>query len=113
MAKQAPHMTDPVDPFGIDPGDDGSLFLGTSTAPNGERTAVLMPRAVSKLQGEARLTYRYLQDAVMGLAEAQRRVDSAVGACRLHGISWNSIGWVLGITGQSTRERFGDDEPDL
>lgn len=46
--------------------------------------------------------------ALRGLADQQNEVDTAVAAARANGRSWAEIGFVLGISRQSARERYGE-----
>ena len=48
-----------------------------------------------------------LREAHASLRSNQTRVESLVAAAREYGISWQSIGTVLGISKQAAWERFG------
>jgi DNA-directed RNA polymerase specialized sigma24 family protein len=45
--------------------------------------------------------------ALRELADKQRDLEEAVAAARANGRNWGEIGLVLGISRQSTRERYG------
>jgi len=56
----------------------------------------LDPAAITQLVG-----------AVRGRSDAERRLVEAVAAARRAGMSWASIGPILGTTGEAARQRYG------
>ena len=48
-----------------------------------------------------------LRAAVLRGADAERRIARAVNAARDDGMSWTSIGVILGTSGEAARKRYG------
>lgn len=48
-----------------------------------------------------------LRHAVVEVAAAERRLASVVSSARAQGLSWTSIGTVVGTTGEAARRRYG------
>jgi len=69
----------------------------------------VMPRALANLRGAAAEAAAELQQQAVIRADAQERIDHMIGHCREQGLSWNSIGWCLGVTAQSVQGRYGND----
>jgi hypothetical protein len=84
------------------PGGAVDLRYSPSTGP------YLMPRALRDLPGPTAEVVGGLQDCVAQLHEAQERLGRLVPVARAEGLSWDSIGWCLGISGEAVRRRFSD-----
>lgn len=48
-----------------------------------------------------------LRRSVMARSEAERSISQAVTEARRHGYSWQTIGALLGTTGEAARQRYG------
>lgn len=72
-----------------------------------ESRAVILPRSLSRLGGEARAEARSLQQLGLQLQEIAEQIDAQVEQCRESGVSWSGIGWCLGTTGEAARQRWG------
>ena len=51
--------------------------------------------------------YVALRDAITAQAAAERAVADAVRAARAHGVSWATIGVLLGTSGEAVSQRYG------
>lgn len=71
--------------------------------------AVLVPVGVQRLRGEALWAFARVEAGAVARAEAQVVIASAVVEARAQGVSWASLGWALGTTGEAARKRFGED----
>lgn len=90
-----------------DPGEDVLLMRSQSGR------ALLVPQSISRLGSDAADVVADLQQAALAVAEAQLRVAALVHEARLLGVSWNAIGWSVGMTGQSARERWREEVPEV
>ncbi len=105
MSRQRKTTVDPLEPARVghsDPGGDGSvsvLFL--------DGAAVMVPTAMRSLSGPALEVVQDLQGTVRRIAEDQDRLAALVTAGRSVGLSWDSLGWCIGTTGQACHQRFG------
>ena len=50
---------------------------------------------------------RELRAAVLARADADRRIAAAVAAARAAGLTWSSIGAMLGTSGEAARQKYG------
>lgn len=48
-----------------------------------------------------------LRDAVLARSDAERSVRDSVNEARVDGLSWASIGSMLGTSGEAARQRYG------
>lgn len=94
---------EPFDPMGDDVGE-----VALMRTPDG--AVVFVPRAIQSLSGAGLSAFGDLEKASMALREAQLEVEKCVAECRAAKVSWNSVGWVLGITGSAARQRFGPEQ---
>ncbi len=69
--------------------------------------AVLIPRALRGLTGERLELVSEVQHVAVEISRLQDRVDELVPELRAAGVSWNGIGWCLGMAAQSAQERWG------
>jgi hypothetical protein len=53
------------------------------------------------------IALREIRQAFLARAEAERRVSSAVERARDDGQAWNSIGAMLGTSGEAARQKYG------
>ncbi len=84
------------------PGGDGSVSVLYR-----DGAAVIVPTAMRSLSGPAREVVEDLQDTVRRIAEDQDRLAALVSAGRQVGLSWDSLGWCIGTSGQAVVQRFG------
>lgn len=68
----------------------------------------VVPRALRNLDPELRQVVRGLQEAAEAVQAAQEAVAEGVSDARDQGLSWASIGWALGTTGEAARKRWGE-----
>lgn len=66
-----------------------------------------VPIAIQRLTGDALDAYGELQKATGRLHAARSSVQASVVECRELGVSWASIGWSVGTTGDACRKRWG------
>lgn len=52
-----------------------------------------------------------VRDAVIARAQAEKTVSRAVASARTSGLSWATIGSLLGTTGEAARQRYGKPQP--
>lgn len=109
ITRDSVHDFDPVRPMS-EPPDGGSAFVGTVGLPDGRRQAVIVPRAVGRLTGSAKVALGDLQDAALAVQQAQADLSEAVEVARLEGLSWNVVGWCLGVSAQAASKRFAERE---
>lgn len=86
-----------------DPGDDIVIV-------NGRSGAAFVPRALASRLDEDPAVHdavAVVQGAALTIAEARETIDRTVPVLRDLGLSWASIGWVLGMTAQSAQGRWG------
>jgi hypothetical protein len=77
------------------------------TGPDGERSAVLVPVAFSRLSQEAVEVVADLQRKALALREIRDEVEALVIESRDAGASWAVIGWSIGMNGEAARKRWG------
>lgn len=66
-----------------------------------------IPRALQGLDPATRAKVQLLLDLSADLAELEANQAKMIGALRRAGISWDSLGWCIGTTGEAVRQRFG------
>lgn len=71
--------------------------------------AYFIPRSLRNAGPAGQEAASALGSAVREIEEARQRIADAVVVARAEGLSWDSIGWCLGITGTAVRRRFGDE----
>lgn len=68
--------------------------------------ALLAPRAIrDATHGQREAAWR-LQQLAADLQQLQVQLQMAVVDARAQGLSWETIGWCVGLTGQAVRKRF-------
>lgn len=97
--------------------NDGFLEECGPTDFDGEDVAVLrdelgrmsiVPRSLTRLSPDARQSMRRIQDCCEMIRSAQDELDRQVREAREeHRVSWNAVGWAVGIAGQNARKRWG------
>jgi len=70
--------------------------------------AVLVPRMLRNLSRQGDELVEELQGTAMALEAGQERLDKYILAARAEGLSWNAIGWCVGLTGQAVRKRLSE-----
>jgi FAD/FMN-containing dehydrogenase len=58
-------------------------------------------------EGDERPVEEHLLRAVLSRARSERQIIDAVAAARAAGISWSTIGDLLGTSAQATQQRYG------
>ncbi len=70
--------------------------------------ASIVPRSLTRLSPEARQAMLRIQLSVEGIRKAQEELDRLVLEAREeYSVSWNAVGWAVGIAGQNARKRWG------
>lgn len=69
---------------------------------------LLLPRSLTRLDGEGQDLAATLQHTAAALAELQAALEDQVHALRDAGGSWSLVGWCVGTTGEAARQRWGE-----
>lgn len=69
------------------------------------------PRSVEALDQAARERLAAVVAAAAAARAAQERVGRLVDDLRGAGVSWHAVGWAVGTTGESARQRYGGARP--
>ena len=85
-----------------DPGPEGVVILRL------DGQAVVLPRALRNLEGEGARAAARLQLLARQRVDLLDDTELAVGTARAAGLSWNAVGWCLGVTGDAVRKAYGD-----
>ena len=80
----------------------------TSTAADGKRSAVIVPRAFARLSQEGMEVVSDLQEKALLLRDIGDEIKALVIESRAAGASWDVIGWSIGTTGRAAQQRWGD-----
>lgn len=106
MTNRRTHRQDlvPVNVGHENPGGDGTVALGYDDE-SGQ--AFLWPAALRMVEGEQKVAALELQSIARQIHQLQRVLDEAVNDARASRLSWQSIGWCLGTSGEAARQRFG------
>ena len=72
----------------------------------GDRHAIVVPRSVKALKGEALAVVTEIQAESRAVMKARERLDQLVPEARALGVSWNVIAWSTGMATQSAHERW-------
>lgn len=104
-------MLDVADDQALDAGRLGDVQegddVGILMTPGGK--AMLAPRALRSLRGEALEVAAAIQRTHMERARLLAQLDEQlVPEARELGVSWDSIGWCLGVTGRAASMRWGN-----
>ena len=97
---------DPVDAFSGDPG--GDVLVGLTP----EGRAYLVPAVIGALRGEAAELVAEIQGHALAIHREQLALDEVVLLGRAAGLSWNVIGWSVGIDPAGARRRWLADRPE-
>ncbi len=97
-------MSNPLDTVSIGTDESGESVAVMLTR---SRQAVILPRSLSKLDGEQLQIAADLQHVVGQLMELQEALDEAVEDARTVGLSWVAVGWCVGTTAQAAQQRWG------
>jgi len=89
--------------------DDQDVSVRMYEGTDGEMHAVVVPRAVKALKGEAAAVVHEIQMQSRTAMRARQRLDELVPEARAYGVSWNVLGWSTGMTAQSAQGRWRDD----
>jgi hypothetical protein len=110
MAQQAPRRRPaaPVStPGAVDPehlADDGvQVFMDTR-----DGSAVFMPARLASATPAQRSAMKALQGVTLRRYELEEELAGHVAGARRLGLSWASIGWAIGITGDAVRKAYSD-----
>ena len=91
---------------GVDP---DAMGLGVAIVRTGDGSAVVLPRAVRGLRGEALEAAAELQRVAVHRTELDEQMGHLAGHLRDLGVSWGVIGWSVGTTAQAAQKRWGKD----
>jgi hypothetical protein len=101
--------TDPYDDFsdiGNDEHDDDGMAIVKV-----DGMAALVPLAIRRLEPSSMRHMAKLQNVVRRRQALGELVDELVADARSQGVSWSSVGWCVGTTGDAARKRWGTDQP--
>lgn len=87
----------------------GEVEIRVRENPDGTREAVIVPRGIKRLGEEGFFLMRQLQQTTIALRKLSEQLEGQVGEAREVGMSWDSIGFCVGTTGEAARQRWGDD----
>lgn len=76
---------------------------GAGAAPVGR----LFPRGITRLGQPGVESAERLQEAAASILAVTRRLDEVVSEARARGLSWDSVGFCVGMTGEAARQRWG------
>ena len=92
--------------------DVGAVRIQRVRAADGRLSAAVVPTAFGRLGGEAVEVVRDLQRVGAAMAALQVEARELVAEARELGVSWDLLGWSLGVTGEGARKRYGGDGVD-
>jgi hypothetical protein len=70
--------------------------------------AAMVPRSLQGLPGPAQVIVTEVMRSAAAVHQAQADLAEFVAEAREHGVSWAGIGWAVGTTGESARQRWGN-----
>lgn len=76
--------------------------------PHDGAPAYFEPISVRNSSPTQRAALQALGSTARALQIGADQLQDQVNAARDLGVSWNSIGWMIGLTGDAVRKRFGD-----
>jgi hypothetical protein len=85
---------------------------GVMVRRTGSGAALLVPRAVSGLTGDAADVVAELQTFVLHRYEVEEAITTMVAEAREYGVSWSVIGWSVGTTAEAARQRWSESGTD-
>jgi hypothetical protein len=103
MGKKGSYDFDPVTIGTEEAAEDGVEIVRSESG-----RVAFVPRSVGRLRGEALEIASEIQEVVVGIREAQERLDSLVQEGREVGMSWSAVGWCVGTTGDAARRRWSE-----
>jgi hypothetical protein len=83
---------------------DGDVLIWRSP----EGRIGILPRALRNAGPDARQVATALQHNALEIQKLMSETASLVSAGRSLGLSWDSLGWCLGVTGQAVQKRYSD-----
>lgn len=86
---------------------EGAVDVVVRGGPAG-REAVVVPRGIARLGEEGFELMHTLQHIALELARLTDSLEVTVDSARARGMSWASIGFCVGTTGEAARQRWGD-----
>lgn len=75
---------------------------------DGERQAAFVPRGIGRMGEEGLFWMNRMQTKTMQLRELALELETDIRDAREAGMSWDSIGFCIGTTGEGARKRYGD-----
>ncbi len=69
-------------------------------------SVVLVPRALRNLGGSDLQQAAFLQEEAATVQDSLARLTGRVVAARARGLSWNTIGWCVGLSADGARRRW-------
>jgi hypothetical protein len=103
-------MFDPVSIGRPEDAKDGVNVLMAKDE-DGNRHAAIMPRAMGKLGRDGILMASDLQRTILAMQKLQGQLEDQIREARDLGMSWNSIGWCIGTSGNAVQQRWGVEKP--
>lgn len=93
---------EPMRPMSGDPGEDGVAFVRTNAG------AAVVPRSLARMTADQGDVVAEMQRAGFVIQREQRALRELVRDAREVGLSWDAIGWCVGLTGEGARKRYGE-----
>ncbi len=93
--------------------DTEDLTLGSESSENvavmlgGDGAAYFAPRSIREATPRQQSAAARIQTTVRLLGQGQVQLQMQVVDARFEGLSWEAIGWCMGLTGEAVRKRFG------
>lgn len=72
------------------------------------KTAVVLPRSLTRLTRDQRLFLADVQAIVRELEQRRADLDTTIAAARVARVPWTAIGIVTGLTAQGAQQRWRD-----
>jgi hypothetical protein len=95
-----------------DPGQEAEgVAVRVGTDEFGVRTVYFLPVRLRNANPRQQGLIRDVQQVVRRHVDVLAELDVLVADMRQSGLSWDSIGWCVGISGQGARKRWGGSSP--
>ena len=108
MGKRREVALEDLEPMRDEAASRNGVQVRTSTAPDGKRSTVIVPRAFARLSQEGMEVVSDLQRKAFALHDLRDEVEALVIQSREAGASWAVIGWSVGTSGDAARQRWGE-----
>lgn len=92
------------------PGNDDESVVGDSVAVRQVGgVAMFWPSTFDRLDRETQDLAQLVMEWVGARRELGRNIDATAPTLRSRGMSWGQIGWLVGMSGEGARQRWGED----